>query len=71
MIELGAEVAEAQQDGSAIVALETTLVAHGFPSGEGLGVALEAERRVRQAVGRLVGDRTRRRPMIVPVVLEA
>ncbi|HYX77526.1 MAG TPA: pseudouridine-5'-phosphate glycosidase [Gaiellaceae bacterium] len=49
MIELGAEVAEAQHDGSAIVALETTLVAHGFPSGEGLDVALEAERRVRDA----------------------
>jgi pseudouridylate synthase len=49
VIELGAEVAEAQQDGSAIVALETTLVAHGFPGGEGLDVALEAERRVREA----------------------
>jgi pseudouridylate synthase len=49
VIELGAEVAEAQQDGTAIVALETTLVAHGFPSGEGLDVALEAERRVREA----------------------
>lgn len=49
MIELGAEVAEARQDGSAIVALETTLVAHGFPGGEGLDVALEAARRVREA----------------------
>jgi pseudouridylate synthase len=49
VIELGAEVAEARQDGSAIVALETTLVAHGFPGGEGLGVGLEAERRVREA----------------------
>jgi ribonuclease J len=29
------------------------------------------KRRVRQAVGRLVSERTRRRPMIVPVVVEA
>jgi pseudouridine-5'-phosphate glycosidase len=33
----------------AVVALETTLVSHGFPHGEGLAVALEAERRVRAA----------------------
>ena len=32
-----------------MVALETTLVSHGFPHGEGLQVALEAERRVRAA----------------------
>jgi pseudouridine-5'-phosphate glycosidase len=31
------------------VALETTLVAHGFPLGEGVGVGLEAECRVRAA----------------------
>src|SRR5207302_1329488 len=37
------EVAGAQ----AIVALETTLVAHGFPPGEGVEVGLESERRVR------------------------
>ncbi|MGN6431774.1 MAG: pseudouridine-5'-phosphate glycosidase [Gaiellaceae bacterium] len=48
MIELGAEVAEAQRRGAAAVALETTLVAHGFPDAAGLGVALEAERRVRE-----------------------
>ena len=30
-------------------ALETTLVAHGFPAGEGVAVALESERRVRAA----------------------
>jgi len=34
---------------AAVVALETTLVAHGFPPGEGLEVGLEAERRVRAA----------------------
>jgi pseudouridine-5'-phosphate glycosidase len=32
-----------------VVALETTLVAHGFPAGEGVAVGLEAERRVRTA----------------------
>jgi pseudouridine-5'-phosphate glycosidase len=32
-----------------VVALETTLVAHGFPPGEGVEVGLEAERRVREA----------------------
>jgi pseudouridine-5'-phosphate glycosidase len=32
-----------------VVALETTLVAHGFPQGEGAAVAAEAERRVRVA----------------------
>ena len=49
MIKLGAEVVEAQRGNVAVVALETTLVAHGFPGGEGLEVALEAERRVREA----------------------
>jgi pseudouridine-5'-phosphate glycosidase len=33
----------------AVVALETTLVAHGFPPGEGVAVGLESERRVREA----------------------
>ena len=47
MIELAPEVSEALAQGRAVVALETTLVAHGFPAGEGLDVALEAERRVR------------------------
>jgi pseudouridylate synthase len=49
VIELAPEVTDAQRDGGAIVALETTLVAHGFPDGEGFDVALEAERRVREA----------------------
>jgi len=39
--------------------------------GEG-GFEPDALRRVmRRAVGRIVSERTRRRPMIVPVVLEA
>ncbi len=49
MIAISPEVAEAQRDLGPVVALETTLVAHGFPHGEGLEVALEAERRVREA----------------------
>jgi pseudouridine-5'-phosphate glycosidase len=43
------EVAEALRHRAAVVALETTLVAHGFPGDEGVAVALEAERRVREA----------------------
>jgi len=42
-------VAEEVRDSRAVVALETTLVAHGFPPGEGVGVGLESERRVRAA----------------------
>ena len=49
MIELAPEVRDALQHRRPVVALETTLVAHGFPSGEGLDVALESERRVRDA----------------------
>jgi pseudouridine-5'-phosphate glycosidase len=40
------EVATALAERRPVVALETTLVAHGFPPGEGLPVALESERRV-------------------------
>ena len=42
-------VADEVQEAAAVVALETTLVAHGFPAGEGVAVGLEAERRVRAA----------------------
>ena len=49
MIQLAPEVRAALDSGRAVVALETTLVAYGFPAGEGLDVALEAERRVREA----------------------
>src|SRR6476620_3252899 len=49
VIELSAEVRAELGGGRRVVALETTLVAHWFPAGEGLGVALEAERRVREA----------------------
>jgi pseudouridylate synthase len=43
------EVAAALADGRPVVALETTLVSHGFSGGQGLEVALESERRVRAA----------------------
>jgi pseudouridylate synthase len=43
------EVREALTSGGAVVALETTLVAHGFPPGEGVDVGLESERQVRAA----------------------
>ncbi len=45
MIRISDEVREAD----AVVALETTIVAHGFPAGEGVAVGLECERRVREA----------------------
>jgi len=43
------KVREALSSGGAVVALETTLVAHGFPPGEGVEVGLESERQVRAA----------------------
>jgi pseudouridine-5'-phosphate glycosidase len=42
-------VSEEVRAADAVVALETTLVAHGFPEGEGVEAWLEAERRVRAA----------------------
>ena len=42
------EVAGALEDGRAVVALETTIVAHGFPRGDGVEVGRECERRVRE-----------------------
>ncbi|HET8558835.1 MAG TPA: pseudouridine-5'-phosphate glycosidase, partial [Gaiellaceae bacterium] len=49
MIRVADEVREALAGGGAVVALETTLVAHGFPPGEGVEVGLESERQVRAA----------------------
>jgi pseudouridylate synthase len=48
-LRLSSEVDEAIQSRAAVVALETTLVAHGFPRGEGAAVGLESERRIREA----------------------
>ncbi|HKD93535.1 MAG TPA: pseudouridine-5'-phosphate glycosidase [Gaiellaceae bacterium] len=62
MIRVADEVREALAAGGAVVALETTLIAHGFPPGEGVEVGLESERQVRAAgavpatVGALDGE---------------
>jgi len=49
VIRVADEVREALAAGEGVVALETTLVAHGFPPGEGVAVGLESERQVREA----------------------
>jgi pseudouridine-5'-phosphate glycosidase len=49
IVSVAPEVADALRHRAPVVALETTLVAHGFPAGEGVDVALESERRVRAA----------------------
>jgi pseudouridine-5'-phosphate glycosidase len=41
-------VAPEVREAKAVVALETTLIAHGFPRGEGVAVGLESEARIRQ-----------------------
>jgi pseudouridine-5'-phosphate glycosidase len=47
VIEVAPEVRDALEKRRPVVALETTLVAHGFPPGDGVEVGLESERRVR------------------------
>jgi pseudouridylate synthase len=47
-VRIATEVAEALRDRRPVVALETTIVAHGFPPGEGVQVGQECERRVRE-----------------------
>jgi len=49
LIVVAEEVRQALAERRPVVALETTLVAHGFPPGEGVAVGLESERRVRGA----------------------
>ena len=49
LIRIHPEVDATLKSRGAVVALETTLVSHGFPPGEGAGVVREAERRVREA----------------------
>jgi pseudouridine-5'-phosphate glycosidase len=49
VIRVADEVREALGAGGSVVALETTLVAHGFPPGGGVEVGLESERQVREA----------------------
>ena len=48
MIRVADEVADALRDSRGVVAFETTLVAHGFPPGEGVEVGLAAEQAVRE-----------------------
>lgn len=43
------EIADALRHGRPVVALETTLVSHGFSAGRGLAAALDSEARVRAA----------------------
>jgi pseudouridylate synthase len=47
VIRVSEEVQQAQRDGVGVVALETTLIAHGFPPGEGVAVGLSSEAAVR------------------------
>jgi pseudouridine-5'-phosphate glycosidase len=47
VIDVASEVRAALDDGRPVVALETTLVSHGFPPGDGVQVGLESEARVR------------------------
>ena len=49
LITVSDEVATALAEQTPVVALETTLVAHGFPAPEGVAVGLESERQVRDA----------------------
>lgn len=49
LVRISPEVRDALRHRRPVVALETTLVAHGFPPGEGVAVAVESERRVRAA----------------------
>ena len=49
LIEISAEVRAALDEGRAVVALETTIVAHGFPAPDGLEVGTAMESAVREA----------------------
>jgi pseudouridine-5'-phosphate glycosidase len=49
VIELSREVKNALQRREPVVALETTLVAHGFPADEGVAVGIESAKCVREA----------------------
>jgi pseudouridylate synthase len=47
VIQVAPEIADALRRRAPVVALETTLVAHGFPEGEGVAVGLESAQAVR------------------------
>jgi pseudouridylate synthase len=48
MIRVSDEIQDALRAGRGVVALETTLIAHGFPPGDGVAVGLASERAVRE-----------------------
>jgi pseudouridine-5'-phosphate glycosidase len=48
VIEVAAEVRRTLDADGPVVALETTLIAHGFPPGQGVEIGLESERHVRE-----------------------
>ena len=49
LLRIAPEVEQTLHESGPVVALETTLIAHGFPPGVGVEVGLEAEARVRSA----------------------
>jgi pseudouridine-5'-phosphate glycosidase len=49
VIQIAPEVTAALERRGPVVALETTLIAHGFPPGEGVAVGIESAARVREA----------------------
>ena len=49
LIEVSVEVSAALDEGRAVVALETTIVAHGFPAPDGVEVGTDMESAVREA----------------------
>jgi len=49
LVHVSEEVREALESGAPVVALETTLVAHGFPAPDGLAVGFASEAAVRRA----------------------
>lgn len=51
MTRIASEIADALRDGRPVVALETTLIAHGFPPGEGIEVGRASEAAVRDGGG--------------------
>jgi pseudouridine-5'-phosphate glycosidase len=48
VIRISEEIQQAQHEQRGVVALETTLIAHGFPPGEGVAVGLGSEAAVRE-----------------------
>jgi pseudouridine-5'-phosphate glycosidase len=49
VIRISDEIQQALRDGRGVVALETTLIAHGFPPGDGVAVGLSSEAAVRES----------------------